>query len=191
MSSGSMSVRGHWSLILGGGRSGKSALAERLAREQGGREVLFVATGQPLDNEMRARIQRHQADRASFGWRTLEAPVDTGRLLREALTGREKVVLLDCLTLLVSNVVCDLGESAPAAEAESKAVALIEELAAVMRESPARWIVVSNEVGLGIVPPTPLGRIFRDALGRVNQRMAVLADDVLFMAAGLSIRMKG
>ena len=188
---GNMGMRGRWSLILGGGRSGKSALAERMAREHGGTEVLFVATAQGFDDEMRARIARHRADRASFGWRTLEAPVEPGRLLRDALTGREKVVLLDCLTLLISNVLCPLGESVPAAEAEARAVAVLEDLAAVMRNSPARWIVVSNEVGLGLVPPTPLGRTFRDALGRVNQKMAAMADEVLFMAAGLAIRMKG
>jgi adenosylcobinamide kinase/adenosylcobinamide-phosphate guanylyltransferase len=183
--------RGKWVLILGGSRSGKSALAERLARERGGRDVLFLATGQALDAEMTERIQRHRADRASFGWQTLEAPEQVGRRLEETLTGSEKVVLLDCLTLLVSNVTCAMGEDAPSAEAEAKATAEIDALMDVMRTRPVDLIVVSNEVGLGLVPPYKLGRVFRDSLGRVNQRLAAAADEVVLMVAGLPMRLKG
>ncbi len=183
--------RGKWVLILGGSRSGKSSLAERMARERGGQDVLFLATGQALDAEMTERIHRHQADRAAFGWKTLEAPSQVGCRLEEALTGSEKVVLLDCLTLLVSNVTCALGEDAPSAEAEAKAALEIDGLINVMRNRSADLIVVSNEVGLGLVPPYKLGRVFRDALGRVNQRMAAAADEVVLMVAGLPIRLKG
>jgi adenosylcobinamide kinase/adenosylcobinamide-phosphate guanylyltransferase len=182
--------RGKWVLLLGGSRSGKSSMGERLAREKGGRDVLFVATGQALDDEMRERIQRHQADRAKYGWRTLEAPDQIGAKVREALTGGEKVVLLDCLTLLVSNTLCALGEETPSSEAEAKATAELDALLAVMRDCPADFVVVSNEVGLGLVSPYKLGRLFSDAMGRVNQRMAAAADEVVFMAAGLSIKLK-
>ncbi len=183
--------RGKWVLILGGSRSGKSALGERLARERGGRNVLFLATGQALDVEMKERIQRHRADRASFGWQTLEAAQQVGPRLEETLTGSEKVVLLDCLTLLVSNVTCAMGEDAPSAEAEANAAVEIDGLIAVMRNRPVDLIVVSNEVGLGLVPPYKLGRVFRDALGRVNKRMADAADDVVLMVAGLPDWLKG
>jgi adenosylcobinamide kinase/adenosylcobinamide-phosphate guanylyltransferase len=183
--------RGRWVLILGGSRSGKSSLAEKLAREKGGKDVLFLATGQALDGEMKERIQRHRADRAAYGWQTLEAPGQVGLRLAETLTGHEKVVLLDCLTLLISNVACLLPEDVPSAEAEAKATAEIDALLAVLRNRPVDLIVVSNEVGLGLVPPYKLGRVFRDALGRVNQRMAAAADVVVLMVAGLPMTLKG
>lgn len=189
--SGDSGTRGKWTLILGGARSGKSALAERLAREGGGPDVLFVATGQALDGEMRRRIQRHREDRAALGWRTLEAPDRVGPRLAETLTGREKVVIVDCLTLWVSNLLCGLDEKTAANEGEAKAVEEIDGLLAVLRNRPVRLIAVSNEVGLGVVPATPLGRLYRDALGRANQKMAAASDEVLFMVAGLQIRMKG
>jgi adenosylcobinamide kinase/adenosylcobinamide-phosphate guanylyltransferase len=182
--------RGRWVLILGGSRSGKSALGERMAAEKGGRDVLFVATGQALDTEMHERIQRHQADRAKYGWRTLEAPEAVGERLRDTLTGSEKVVLLDCLTLLSSNAVCTLPEDAPSAEAEARVTAEVDRIMAVMRTSSADLIVISNEVGLGLVPPYRLGRIYRDALGRANQRLAAAADEVILMVAGLQIKLK-
>lgn len=185
------SNKGRWVLILGGGRSGKSAKAEQLARAQADREVLYVATAEPRDAEMEARVQRHRADRAGYGWRTLEAPTDTAARLRDALAAQPpRAVVLDCLTILVSNVVCGLGEEPAAADAERQAVAAIESLMAVMRESDAHWYIVSNEVGLGLVPATPLGRAFRDALGRVNQRLAAAADEVWFMAAGVGVKLK-
>jgi adenosylcobinamide kinase/adenosylcobinamide-phosphate guanylyltransferase len=183
--------RGRWVLILGGSRSGKSSLGERMAKERGGREVLFLATGEALDVEMRERIERHQADRASFGWRTLEAPRMAGERLAATLAGSEKVVLLDCLTLLASNAVCGMPDEAPSAEAEKRVVAEMESLMAVMRGQAADWIVISNEVGLGLAPPYKLGRLFRDALGRANQRLAAEADEVILMVAGLPMRLKG
>jgi adenosylcobinamide kinase/adenosylcobinamide-phosphate guanylyltransferase len=183
--------RGRWTLILGGSRSGKSGLGERLALERGGRDVLFLATGEALDPEMHERIQRHQADRASFGWRTLEAPRQAGERLSGALTGSEKVVLLDCMTLLASNAICGMPDEMPSAEAEARVTAEVDSLIAVMRTQTADWIVISNEVGLGLVPPYRLGRLFRDSLGRANQRMAAAFDVVVLMVAGLPIRLKG
>jgi adenosylcobinamide kinase / adenosylcobinamide-phosphate guanylyltransferase len=174
-------------LILGGARSGKSTHAQQLARERGGDDVLFVATAQALDDEMAARIAVHRADRPA-AWRTLEAP----RHVREAIShiGLCSVVLVDCLTLLVSNAVVALPESASVAEAEAVALAEVEELIAAYRRGEASWIVISNEVGLGVVPPYPMGRAYRDALGRANQRLAVEADEVLFMVAGIPMKVK-
>ena len=175
-------------LILGGARSGKSTYAQKLARERGGDDVLFVATAQALDDEMTARIDAHRRERPA-GWRTLETPRHAG----EAITFAEPsaVVLVDCLTLLVSNAVLAEGpESASATEAEAAALAQVQELLAAYRNGTASWIVISNEVGLGLVPPYPVSRAYRDALGRANQRLAAEADEVLFMVAGIPIKVK-
>ena len=138
-------------LILGGARSGKSAHAQQLARERGGDDVLFVATAQALDDEMTARIESHRRERPA-GWRTLEAPRHTGQAIARAEP--IAVVLVDCLTLLVSNaVLAQAPESASAAEAEAAALAQVKELLAAYQSGTASWIVISNEVGLGLVPP--------------------------------------
>jgi len=174
-------------LVLGGARSGKSSHAQQLARERGGDDVLFVATAQALDDEMAARIKAHRADRPA-AWRTLEAPRHVGEAILQAEPCA--VVLVDCLTLLVSNAVLVLPESASVAEAEAAALAEVEELIVAYRRGAARWIVISNEVGLGLVPPYPVGRAYRDALGRANQRLASEADEVLFMVAGIPMKVK-
>jgi len=174
-------------LILGGARSGKSAHAQQLARERGGDDVLFVATAQAHDDEMETRIAAHRADRPA-AWRTLEVPRHVGEAISQA--GLCGVVLVDCLTLLLSNAVVALPESASTAEAEAVALAEVEELIAAYRRGMASWIVISNEVGLGLVPPYPMGRAYRDALGRANQHLAAEADEVLFMVAGIPMKVK-
>ncbi len=175
-------------LILGGARSGKSSYAERLAVELGGPDVLYIATAQAFDEEMCARIAAHRATRPA-GWRTLEAPSLLAAPLAEAI-GPARVILLDCVTLLASNAVLALGEEPTAQAAEAAVDAEVSALLAAYREGAAAWIVVSNEVGLGLVPPYPLGRAYRDALGRANQRLAAAADRVLFMVAGLPLTVK-
>lgn len=175
-------------LILGGARSGKSSYAEKLALELGGPDVLYIATAQAFDDEMRDRIAAHQAARPA-GWRTLEAPSLIAASVADAIGGA-RVVLLDCVTLLASNALLALGEEPPAQAAEAAVDAEISALLATYRASNATWIVVSNEVGLGLVPPYPLGRAYRDALGRANQRLAAAADRVLFMVAGLPLQIK-
>ena len=174
-------------LILGGARSGKSSYAQRLAQERGGDDVLFVATAQALDEEMQSRIQAHRRDRPA-AWRTLEAPRHTGEAIARA--GASAIVLVDCLTLLVSNVVLALPESAGAAQAEAAALAEVDELRAAYGRGTASWIVISNEVGLGLVPPYPVGRTYRDALGRAYLRLAAQADEVLFLVAGIPMKVK-
>jgi adenosylcobinamide kinase / adenosylcobinamide-phosphate guanylyltransferase len=175
-------------LILGGARSGKSSYAERLAGERGGANVLYVATAEALDDEMRTRVARHQASRPA-GWRTVEAPLRAGDQIVPA-AGAAQVVLVDCLTLLVSNAVLVLGDEPDVLQAEAAAVEEVEGLLAAYGQGTATWIVVSNEVGLGLVPPYPLGRAYRDALGRANARLAAAADHVLFMIAGLPMTVK-
>jgi adenosylcobinamide kinase / adenosylcobinamide-phosphate guanylyltransferase len=178
-------------VVLGGARSGKSSYAERLARELGGEDVLYVATAEARDEEMRARIAKHRAARPA-GWRTLEAPLKAAERIEEVEreAAGSRVVLLDCLTLLASNALLAAGDDAPPDRAEAAVRAEVDALLAAARRSAAAWILVSNEVGLGIVPAYPLGRVYRDALGRANQRCAAEASRVYFMVAGLPMPLK-
>ena len=170
-------------LVLGGARSGKSAFAERLAK-QGGR-VLYVATAEALDEDMERRIAAHRQQRPEE-WDTLEEPLKLASTLPPALAGYD-TCLLDCLTLWVSNMLLSM-EGNP--EAESNILAAADKLLEASEKSQAAWIMVSNEVGLGVVPPSRLGSVYRDALGRVNQAVAARADKVYFMVAGLALEMK-
>lgn len=178
----------YFTLILGGARSGKSAYAEQQAAAASG-EVLYVATAEAWDDEMRQRIAAHRAQRPAT-WRTVEAPQQTGAAIRASLTPATACVLVDCITLLASNVLLTLPETSDEATATAALNAEIDLLLAAYAASAANWYVVSNEVGLGIVPAYPLGRLYRDALGRANQRLAVAADRVLFMVAGLPLTLK-
>lgn len=174
-------------LILGGARSGKSTHAEQLAAAQGGR-VLYVATAQAWDDEMAARIAAHRAARPA-DWRTLEAARDVGAAIQATADGAD-IVLLDCVTLLANNVIGALPDGVPVEVAETALRAETDALLAAYAAGRASWIVVSNEVGLGIVPAYALGRVYRDALGRANQQLAAAADRVLWMVAGLPMRVK-
>ena len=176
-------------LILGGARSGKSTHAEALAGARG-HNVLYIATAQAWDEEMALRIANHRAQRPAT-WYTVEAPRDVGQAVAAALQIHQPdVVLLDCLTLLASNIIIALPETANEGEATAALQVEVDALLAAYAQSNATWIIVSNEVGLGIVPAYPLGRVYRDALGRVNQRIASVADEVLFMVAGLPMVVK-
>jgi adenosylcobinamide kinase/adenosylcobinamide-phosphate guanylyltransferase len=174
-------------LLLGGARSGKSAYAQEWARAHG-RCVLFVATAEPLDDDMRARIARHREARPG-AWTTLEAPRGAGAAIAAASAGYDTIVV-DCMTLLASNAMLALPDDA---RPEAAAIAVLEEadgLLAACAASAATWLVVSNEVGMGIVPPTRLGRLYRDALGRANQHLAQAADEVQLLVAGLAWPLK-
>lgn len=174
-------------LILGGARSGKSDYAQRLAAESG-RSVLYVATATAGDEEMAERIARHRAARPSH-WRTLEAPVNIGEALEAVIAGGE-IVLMDCLTLLVSNLMMGEGETVSADHLEAQVVSELEALLGVCAARRAALIVVSNEVGMGLVPPYPMGRVYRDVLGRANQWLAARADRVILMVAGIPLELK-
>jgi adenosylcobinamide kinase / adenosylcobinamide-phosphate guanylyltransferase len=167
-------------LILGGARSGKSSFAQRLAESRGG-EVLFVATAAPGDEDMAARIAQHRAERPAH-WRTIEEQHHIARALEAAPP--TATVVLDCVTLWVSNMLLAEGASWEAAAAE------LDALLAWFQARPVELIVVSNEVGLGIVPADALSRAYRDWLGWFNQRLAAAAGAVYLMVAGLPIDVK-
>jgi adenosylcobinamide kinase/adenosylcobinamide-phosphate guanylyltransferase len=168
-------------LVLGGARSGKSRYLQTLAA--GVSPVAFVATGQPLDEEMRRKIERHQAER-SQKWRTIEEPLDLDRVLAEE-GSNYRIVIVDCLTLYAANLL----------EAEHGDLIAVEErlrkFYVALRSAPCSVALVSNEVGSGIVPSFPQGRTYRDLLGQINQRVAAAADHVLLMVAGLPLALKG
>jgi adenosylcobinamide kinase / adenosylcobinamide-phosphate guanylyltransferase len=161
-------------LFLGGARSGKSRLAQQAAEAIEG-PLAYCATAEARDGEMADRIARHQADRGPR-WTTIECPLD----ILLAIDAEQRPLLIDCLTLWLSNLMLG-GHDVP-----GYGRALVEALG--RRRAPL--FLVSNEVGLGLVPETPLGRAFRDEQGRLNQMVAAAADRVIFVAAGLELRMK-
>ena len=168
-------MTGRCILVLGGARSGKSRYAEGLADGIAG-DRLYIATAQPGDEEMAVRIAAHRQRRGDH-WTTLEAPL----ALAEALAGADApFVLIDCLTLWISNLLLADIDIAPRVEA----------LAEALRARPGTVAVVSNEVGLGIVPDNALARRFRDEAGLANQRLAQACDEVVFLAAGLPLKLK-
>ena len=172
-----------FALVGGGARSGKSAFALRLAMQRGKRRV-FIATAEAFDDEMRERIARHAAERGR-DFETIEAPRELeGALARLALERLDvDVVVVDCLTLWLSNLL--LGDLAREAIERR-----IEDLASVLASSPFETILVTNEVGMGLVPETPLGRAFRDLAGRAHQRLAHRADEVYLAALGVVLRLR-
>jgi adenosylcobinamide kinase/adenosylcobinamide-phosphate guanylyltransferase len=177
-------------LVTGGARAGKSTFAERLARQLGGDDVCFLATAEPLDEEMAERIAAHRAARPA-AWLTVEAP----RGVAEALSRQppRRATVIDCLTLLVSNILLESSCEPTASACGALWPEVAREIDGVIGLASARpgaVIVVSNEVGLGVVPPTPLGRAYRDLLGRANQRLAAAATSVYLVVAGLALEIK-
>ena len=167
-------------LVTGGARSGKSRIAEtRLAELAPGGPWRYIATAEPGDEEMQVRIARHRARRGE-AWRTVEAPRDLAGALRSADTAG---VLVDCITLWLSNHLCD-GAS------DEALLAAADEVALAARAAARPVVFVTNEVGGGIVPDNPLARRFRNLAGLTNQRLAAAADEVFLAAAGLSLRLR-
>ena len=183
-----MSVNpGHITLILGGARSGKSSYAQTLAQATG-KSVTFVATAQALDEEMDRRIQKHRLERPA-SWETLEIPLDVASHVRKV---KSELMILDCVTLLVSNLLMqfvqdDRVDEAPFAESvQTEIHALMNSI----HNQEQHWLIISNEIGLGLVPPYQMGRVYRDWLGWANQRLAREADKVIFMVAGIPMVVK-
>lgn len=166
-------------LVLGGASSGKSDVALQLAGSKSPRA--FVATGQGLDAEMSARIARHQATRAT-DWETAEVPLELAEWFSDH-GGRYRTIILDCVTLWLSNL---QGTGVTEAIIMSRVPVLLD----AMRDSKARVVIVSNELGLGLVPPEPLARAFRDIAGRVNQLLAAGADEAHLVVSGIPVRLK-
>ena len=167
-------------LVLGGARSGKSRYAVEQAAESGSR-VAFLATARALDGDMAGRIARHRAERPAR-WTTLEEPQDLVAACRRAATTHD-LILVDCATIWVSNLM-ERGDD------DAAVLAAVDDLAKLMRERVIPFLIVSNEVGEGVHPPTELGRRYRDLLGFVNQRLAAAADRVTLMVAGIPVPVK-
>lgn len=168
---------GRMTFVVGGAASGKSAYAERLARASG-KPKTYIATLQAFDDEMREKIAQHQRDRGP-DWTTVEAPLDLCGPLAEA--DQDHIVLLDCVTLWLTNIML----------AEKDIGAEVEALLDALKAAPCDVVVVSNEVGMGIVPDNALSRRFRAAQGSLNQRLARVSDCAVTVIAGLPVVLKG
>ncbi|MBO0910544.1 MAG: bifunctional adenosylcobinamide kinase/adenosylcobinamide-phosphate guanylyltransferase [Acidobacteria bacterium] len=168
-------------LILGGARSGKSRLAQKLASRYP--SVVFVATATPVDDEMRRKIERHKADRPPE-WVTVEEPISVDVVVRN-WAPRVGVMLVDCLTLYAANLLSAAHDNA------EDALPRVQSLLEALGKAETSILLVSNDVGSGIVPAYPSGRAFRDLLGQINQQVAAIADNVAFMVAGLPLVVKG
>jgi adenosylcobinamide kinase / adenosylcobinamide-phosphate guanylyltransferase len=164
--------------VTGGARSGKSTFALNLARATQ-EPVTFIATAQAFDAEMTERITKHQLERPQ-DWTTIEAPIDVQSALKQVKT---RVVILDCLSLLVSNLMLENFS-------EAKIQERIDDMLEIANARDLKLIVVTNEVGSGIVPEYPLGRLFRDVLGRANQTVAAASSEAYLLVAGLSLKLK-
>ncbi len=175
--------------VTGGARSGKSRAAERRALASGA-PVTYIATLEPLDEEMRDRIARHRADRPET-WQTVEAPRDLARPVQGV--ERDRTLLVDCLSVWVANRLLMLGSDAPTPAALLDLErALDDEIASILdacAQRDGRSILVTNEVGSGLVPPYPLGRAYRDLLGRVNQQVSARATRAWLVVAGRAIEL--
>jgi adenosylcobinamide kinase/adenosylcobinamide-phosphate guanylyltransferase len=168
-------------LVLGGARSGKSRYAQQLAEQS--RHVVFVATATASDEEMRAKIERHRKDRPQE-WPTIEEPLDLARVLAENQLGSD-VIIVDCLTIFAANLLEVEGEADDSIERR------VEALCETLRSAQCSVVLVSNEVGSGVVPEYAVGCRYRDLLGEINQKVASIADDVVLMVAGLPLALKG
>jgi adenosylcobinamide kinase/adenosylcobinamide-phosphate guanylyltransferase len=169
-------------LVLGGVRSGKSRYAQQLAEPFG--RVTFVATAERRDDEeMHRKIERHRADRPAH-WTTVEEPIALGRVVQTNEDNCD-AILIDCLTLFGANIMESFGSD------EAGLESCVEDLCAALKTTSCKVILVSNEVGSGVVPAYALGRRFRDVVGEINQRVAAVADTVVLMVAGLPLPLKG
>lgn len=184
---------GRITLILGGARSGKSRYAQQRAEQlcASGAAVTYVATATAEDEEMRLRIARHRDSRPP-GWTTVE---ETRRVAQALAAVKADVVIVDCLTLLITNIVlqqqAERSDEAPSLQLLEEAVMReIKALLGQCRRMQAEIFLISNEVGMAVVPPTPLGRAFRDIAGRVNQAVAAAAQEVYLVVAGLAQKLK-
>ena len=176
-------------MVTGGARSSKSRFAQETAAKSGD-AVLFVATAEALDDEMRLRIVEHRKSRPA-AWHTLEAPLNTGKLIKANSNG-VNTVIIDCVTLLLNAIFNKYGnnERIDLPEIENAADKEINGLLDCIREVPALFIVVTNEVGMGIVPDNEAARIYRDLLGKANRLLAQQADEVYLMISGIPVKIK-
>lgn len=180
-------MAGNLILVIGGARSGKSDYAQQLAK-QAGSLVLYIATARVHDEEMEKRVAIHRASRP-VDWDTLEVSGPLSEALSQ-INRRYDAILLDCVTLLLGSAFLLAGENASEEEYIQNGARILDDLIQSVEDRPEPWIIVSNEVGLGIVPDTLMGRVFRDIQGRANQAIASKADSVYFLAAGIPLKIK-
>lgn len=174
--------------LLGGARSGKSSYAIELAKRISDK-VLYLATGVPCDDETKAKIEKHKKARPK-SWTVIEKPLNVETALKE-IDNSIEVVIIDCFTFWVSNLLLHYQDKkVDSSYLETEITTRVLQVISIARNIKAQVIIVSNEVGLGIVPETSLGRIFRDILGRANQMVTASADEVLLMVAGIPIKVK-
>lgn len=180
-------------LITGGARSGKSTFAEGKVKECG-KNVLYVATSKPIDDEMKQRIAKHRAQRPS-DWETLEEYKDLDMAIANSVQGKD-AVLLDCVTIMITNLMLDKANDWDSLtrenveEIENSIQHQIERLISLSKMSEIPFVLVTNEIGLGIVPATTMSRDFRDIAGRMNQLIAKAADEVYFCVSGIPMKIK-
>ncbi len=182
-------------LVTGGSRSGKSKFAEQLARAEGN-NVLYIATAIPIDDEMKHRIKMHR-DQRPVEWITLEAYKELDTVVKPIINGKN-AVLLDCVTVMITNLLFDNGE-ADWEHIRQEEIMLVEDkikeqfnrLIDLAVDSAVPFILVTNELGMGLVPEYPLGRIYRDIAGRINQALAAAAAEVYFCVSGIPVKIKG
>lgn len=168
--------------VIGGCRSGKSSHALEAAEKMPGNRKIYIATCVPQDDEMKQRVAKHQKER-SRSWVTTEVPLDLPKAILET-SQQENVILVDCLTLWVSNLLMETDE-------EKKIEKMIAQLTTALEKAPGTIVLVSNEIGTGIVPENKLARQYRDIIGLVNQAVARTADKVIWMVAGIPVTVKG
>jgi adenosylcobinamide kinase/adenosylcobinamide-phosphate guanylyltransferase len=169
-------------LVTGGARSGKSCFAQKLAEAVKGRKA-FIATAEPLDHEMKQRITLHRKKRPA-GWNTVEEPLHLEKMIKKCGEGYD-VLLIDCLTLWISNLMVNKNMK------EKAILKNISNLVTSCKEIPSRVIMVTNELGMGIVPANRLSRLYRDLVGKANQQIAAEADEVYFLVSGIPMKLKG
>ena len=177
-----MQSKAKTTLVLGGCRSGKSSHALKLAEDASDKNRIYIATCVPYDNEMQDRVNRHQGERDNT-WQTVETPVDIAGTITEN-SSHAGVILVDCLTLWVTNLLME-------DKSEEEILKEVAQLNSALEKSLCPVILVSNEVGAGIVPENGLARKFRDIAGFVNQKVAKCVDNVFFTAAGIPLKIKG
>lgn len=180
-------------LVTGGARSGKSSFAEETVRSYG-ENILYIATAIGMDDEMKERIRRHRLQRPP-GWETLEAFRDFDRTLPGILKERN-AVLLDCVTIMVSNIMLQKAmdweelSTAEMNEVENEVTGQVGTLLSIIKDADIPFVLVTNELGMGVVPPYALGRAVRDIAGRVNQQLARAADEVFLCVSGIPVKIK-
>lgn len=182
-------TKGKFIFILGGIRSGKSSFAQEMAIKTGREPVIYLATALPIDQEMDLRIKKHADSRPSH-WTTVESPYEADRKL-VSLCREPGIIILDCVSVFIANLLISGHDRGIHSEAiEKEIINRLSHMISEIKKSPAVVIAVANEVGMGLVSEYPLGRVYSDVAGRVNQLLAREVDEVYFLIAGIPMELK-